>query len=345
MSWDTDFVRSLGGRLGLARYQGEYVKLVARLLDLGGDIQETNHQDQTPLLQALSTPEVQAPLVQLLLSRGAQVDALAKSSLVLALEHGLDETIIRMLLDAGASLDDAGECLISLAVKGGCSPSVLELLKSSMHEGQRMNIPWDTLLHQAIDKHLDGEVVCYVLAECMQINLADERGVTPLMKVSRGYYNGEVVAAFLEKGADITQRDCEGKTALMYASESDVWAGAVEVLLAAGSSATARANNSFTPLMFCMAGKEEVDFQARALVLYGSEIDARDKDGRTALRILMERKEPDYMVTRLLLEAGANPLLEDNQQVSALSLATESEKGRNLLKLLHDAAKLHRQSS
>lgn len=343
MNWEIDFMSSLGGKLGVAKYQKEFANLITRLLDFGADIHGTNADGQSPLMQVLAVPGVHAPLVQLLLTRGVQVNSLdedAISPLFSALEHGQDETIIKMLLGSGVSLYQDEECILFHAISCGCSSTVLELLKDYMTEEQRRKIQWDSLLLQAIDKEAGKECIAWTLNGGAQVNLADSKGVTPLMKASAcGFYDA-VVTELVLQGSDVSQRDDEGKTALMYACEGEVWSGSVEILLKAGSSVNARAKNSLTPLMFSMPFQE--DMMIQALINYGADIDATDSDGRSALRILMENDDPNPSVARMLLEAGADPLLEDDQQQSALSLATVTEKDGALLNLLEKAVKLQR---
>lgn len=82
-------------------------------------------------------------------------------------------------------------------------------------------------------------------------NIANNRGVTPLMNVA---CHPEFVKLLLEKGADATAVDSEGVTTLMYASNGSSSMRetrkieSCELLLGAGADATARDENGNTAL-------------------------------------------------------------------------------------------------
>lgn len=340
MSWETDFVISLGGELGLAKYYKEVVNVVAYLLEVGADIHAVDNEGMTPLMQALAVEGVPLSLIQLLLSKGAKVNGGLKSPLMIALEHSQDERIIRILLKAGATVGRSEGCILSYGICHWYNSDVLKLLIEYLSVAQRSEVQWDSLLLEAIENELDVKSLSLLLEEGASVNLADESGVTPLMKASQHTFNDEVIMLLLKKGADASLKDTEGKTALMHACEVGVWTDTVSALLEAGSLLEDRANNSFSPLMFSMLSAEIPTVQA--LINYGTEVDAKDESGRTALRILMNNEEPDINIARILLEAGADPLAEDKEQVSALSMATVLECDEDLLDLLEKASKLQR---
>lgn len=99
-------------------------------------------------------------------------------------------------------------------------------------------------------QHKDGaeEEVQALLLKGANINAANDKGVTPLMKAADERLAG-VAKALIERGASIDARDQVGHTALMFAAGSDA-RDIVDALLAAGAQMNAKNDNGGTVLMW-----------------------------------------------------------------------------------------------
>lgn len=64
----------------------------------------------------------------------------------------------------------------------------------------------------------------------------------------------------------------------------------------------------------------------------------RKINGRTALRILIDKRYPDSKMVQVLLEAGADPLVVDTEQNSVLAIAIAQEKDEEVINLLRKAS-------
>jgi len=92
---------------------------------------------------------------------------------------------------------------------------------------------------------------------------------------------------------------------------------ATKRLLAVGSDVNARDRIGRTALMIvCERGQADA---VRLLLKKGAEVNAKDNFGRTALMVAARAGQPD--VVELLLEKGADANAKDNDGMSALQLA------------------------
>jgi ankyrin repeat protein len=198
--------------------------LAAVLLDHGVDINASSKQGHesrfTCLMTAVASDNLS--MVQLLLSRGACVDAGNEGyGTALALACNLGHlAIARVLLAAG--VDATGQCLLHVALCKVAEPDVqLELLQVLL----QYNAPVD---------EVDGE------------------GVTPLMQCMRASAGCRAASMLLQAGADVNTAQtgggsCMQMTALHYAayiSTPDM----LKMLLAAGASTSSRCCNGCLPL-------------------------------------------------------------------------------------------------
>jgi uncharacterized protein len=202
--------------------------LAAVLLDHGADINAKSIQDGssrfTCLMHAVASDKL--PVVQLLLSKGASVDAAVSgygTALFLACNLG-HLAIAKALLAAGA-----------------CAKTELPL-----HAAM--------LCVQGPDAKL--ELVRLLVQHGADVNEADTEGLTPLMLCVREGAGCHAASVLLEAGADVNARQTGGEdnfvqtTALHYAAYIDAadTTGMLQLLLAAGACADLQCSQGNLPL-------------------------------------------------------------------------------------------------
>jgi hypothetical protein len=235
----------------------------------------------TSILATMIVAGATSHSVRELIGLGASLssrDSYARSPLAAAAYKG-DIEITRILLDAGAGKNDRrqmSEALFAAAENGS-----IELART-------------------------------FIQRCANPNFTSE-GITPLMVASDGGVP-EIVEALLSAGARVNTRDDEGATAVIYASRGDDSSDSykpnkstidrgrtVRLLVDAGANPS-ECYATTTPLMESRASVEAT----RALIERGADANKRcESDGWTALQASL-----DSHVTKMLLEAGADPLAQ-----------------------------------
>jgi ankyrin repeat protein len=216
------------------------------------------------------------------LSRGAEVKADGKSTLLLAAMRG-DVEAVRELLDGGADAnfrqEDGWTGLILAAVNGHFTV-VRALLEKGVDVDSQENLMGQTALIWAA-KGGQKAIVKTLLEAGAKVNARDKFGGTAL---TRAASNGqaEIVETLLEAGADIAAREDDADTALIEATgESNL--KIIQALLEAGADVNDKNSEGRTPLMIAaMAGEDKV---VKALLDAGAEIEAEDNFGSTALQL------------------------------------------------------------
>jgi ankyrin repeat protein len=186
---------------------------------------------------------------------------------------------------------------------------------ASLHEGSDADSSLDLarrLLERGADLERPGPYCGTRLA-----SLAFERNV-------------RAVKFLLEAGTNPSVRSENGRTPLHAVAW---WGGGstpepdtaavriIELLLEAGADVEARDDSGCTPLHEAAGGDWGNPSAVKALLARGASVDPFDTEGRTPLFLSAQRGEPPCV--RLLLEAGADPLLADGSGQTALDAARE----------------------
>ncbi len=188
------------------------------LIEHGADVNARSDDRRTPLMIAAGLPGA-APLVKLLLDRGATVNVKAPGLLgdttpLAEAAYTGDEAIFRLLVEHGADVNAAGPTTLGLSLRQQCMGCVELAMKSTPPP---------------------------LLTATMMI------GSPPL---------GPALATpmLLERGADVNAADAAGRTALMLAAASDaIPVDAVKALLAKGANVNAATPTGETALTFAKA--------------------------------------------------------------------------------------------
>ena len=180
-----------------------------------------------------------------------------RTALIIEAEHADGNDIVNALLANKANVDatdDEGNTALMMAVRGNRDETVKLLLEHQASVSIKNKDQQTALLLAAEDGHL--KVSELLLANGAEVNDHDAKGFSALLLASREYFAQEdLVKLLLAKGAEANATDPQGNTALMLA----VRAGAFQVI--------------------------------DALLEGGVKVNARNKDGWTALRHLRETQE------------------------------------------------------
>ncbi|MGC9030881.1 MAG: ankyrin repeat domain-containing protein [Desulfomonilaceae bacterium] len=168
-------------------------------------------------------------------------------------------------------------------------------------------------------------------------NTTDENGVTALMLAAsnpRGD-NAQLVNILVERGADVNAKDKEGQTAFKRAFDKG-YLGAAWALLHKGANPNITNDKGQTPLMVYAEKWNPNAGHLEPFIQRGVPINARDKDGRTALMIAAESVRNDVWgvdAVAHLISKGADINFQDNRGRTALMYA--ARHGRlEIVKLL-----------
>lgn len=206
-----------------------------------------------------------------------------EDNLLMAAESG-DITLLRRAVTEGADLDARdpdGKTALILAAENGRSAVITNLLGGVTN--------WNALAVPA-----DSE-------------LRDRSGNTALLAAA-GKNRAHAVGWLLMMGADGEARTPEGETALMLAARRGSLA-TVRVLSNGGNVST---NVRQRGILQSYAPEKED-------VFHPVDLDARDRNGRTALMKASERGQ--YAVAEFLLASGANKTARDKDGMTAVDWA------------------------
>ena len=151
-----------------------------------------------------------------------------------------------------------------------------------------------------------------LLENGVDINATDKEGWTALIHASKNGYL-EMVKLLVENGADVNIKNNEGKTALEYASDK----GYLEIVKYLKMKDINYKSETDLIKFSYSRNLEGVKY----LIEKGEDVNAKDKDGRTAL--IHASKNGYLEMVKLLVKNGADINAKDNYGWSALILASD----------------------
>lgn len=284
------------------------VEVLKGFLKLGIDPNVTLFDGHSPLtlLIGTSTSDRWQGIAKLLLEQGACPNKRnPKGTPVLSLLVASGEPELMLLaMDKGASIEGTGpsnETALLAAVHYKQVPCLKILLErganpnTASKEGNTA-LMWAAGWSNGIGSPKSLTAVKTLLKYGADPSRGNNRGYTPLMAASL-IRETETVRALVEAGAGLEAEDFRGKTALFKAVYSNC-KESVNTLVKAGANVNVRCKIKRTPLM--VANTYPI---VDVLLKSGSEVNASDIDGYTALHHFAAANKPQFLL--LLLVSGA----------------------------------------
>jgi len=232
------------------------------------------------------------------------------SRLVLAASKG-DVTQVEALLKAGANPNsrdrDGNTALLYAAVNGHRDIAELLIAHGADINAREIFHNRSALILALSEKHEDvGELL---VAHGAAINASDQQGATPLFYAAEGDME-MMVELLVARGADVNATLTDGATPLGAATNKYM----AEFLIAHG------ADVKDSKAILGAAGRGHKDV-VEALIAHGADVNARNKDGYTALHNAANEE-----VTTLLIAHGADVNVKDSAGGPPLFRAAQLHK-------------------
>ena len=219
-----------------------------------------------------SSDKDQSDIVEFLLARGADVNALARradvnappeggwTALLGAIHEGNSETI-RILVDNGADVNIKGPYGGTALVMAARGKGDSELVKLLVEKGADVNAK-GRAGRTALMVTRKSETAKILLANGAKVNEKDERGSTALLLVAE---NGQIdiVKKLIEKGADVNASDSAGNTALLVAMKKH-HVDIAKYLVGNGADVNVKNNKGRTPLWLGALNEELIELLREA---------------------------------------------------------------------------------
>ena len=280
----------------------------------------SNYQKKLALLWAMRKDH--DDIINLILKSGVNLKSRGGNEkrplLVQLMEMGKEE-FIPAFIESGASIhakDRNGETVLMHFVEKNSINNIEILLDA----GADVNAPsWKTQITPLIKaiKMNNKKLVELFLQKGVDIHKTDGNGKTPLMwAAQKGHI--DILEILLKKGAKVNVVDNEtGKTALLWAC-IDRKIASVKKLVEFGASVNIPDHNGVTPLMWVLRSRY-TGIGRFLLSVDNIDVDAQDKDGKTALMWAAQEGRVNFV--EFLLEKGADVRKKDKKGWSAVDWA------------------------
>ncbi|BFM48473.1 ankyrin repeat domain-containing protein [Marinomonas sp. THO17] len=312
---------------------------VARLLMAAGETPSSpNRDDFTPLMDAVYTGHKSR--VKTLLKEGADpnsVDTKGWTALLLCAHQDSNNrddqqaSIAKLLLKYGAMIDQVGpnkNSALNLAIDSG-RDEIADLLIDEHININSKNAEGETALIKAIQTNNIQHVEQLLSPETLISK--DNYLWTPLhfstiLPDINSQQDTSIMALLLTSKIDINAQNNQGETPLFLAIKYGKTQNAL-LLLSHNADADIADVNGVTPLM--QAAQANNLALVTQLISVPQDLNRTDKNGQTALHFATQIKAPrnDYQraeIIRLLINAGANPNIQNNNLSTPLHLSVRS---------------------
>lgn len=282
--------------------------------------------DAAPLYQAIRYEPTNLPIVELLISFGANEcvpDEMGYYPLHCAAYFGQYE-VAEFFLQRGHDPDQLSECPDDIGQREtplhcavfGNKPSVLQLLVKAgvsvnclAHPGRQTPI-YNAVLNQKID------MVEQLINLNADVNVKDASSVTPLHHAISSQ-NNDIIRLLIQKGAHLENKTIDGLTPL-HIAVIDGSEESTKLLIDSGASVSVTSTYGETPLHF--AAELNCAFKVELFLQNGVDVNSTDCNGISPLH-LASGKGHNAIVKLLCKQKKANVDLKDHSGVTPLHLA------------------------
>lgn len=205
----------------LSAILGDNLEAIQLLLNAGSSLDEQDWDGDTALSCAIGNPD----LLQFLLDAGANpnlCDYKKRTALHYAIKYNCkDDT--KILIDAGADInskDINNRTPLNYAIYIN-SLKLVRLLIGSGADVDVKDIHGQYLLHKAVQRTTDTEIITELLNAGVVVNVQDYMNFTPLHYAVHGDHPDKV-KVLLDAGADVTIKNDDKKLAWDYINQSSV---------------------------------------------------------------------------------------------------------------------------
>jgi ankyrin repeat protein len=154
----------------------------------------------------------------------------------------------------------------------------------------------------------DEKKVKDILASGYNINQSGEKGMTPLI-FSAMLGNRKAIILLLENGANSNQQSDEGSSAMSYVAKNGDMP-TLEAVLKHGGDVNLRNKKTLSTPLFDAISSDDPIPKIKFLLAHGSKIDSQNGSGESVM--MRAAGNGRYDIVLFLLDAGANPKIEDN---------------------------------
>ncbi|NP_001166526.1 2-5A-dependent ribonuclease [Cavia porcellus] len=265
--------------------QKEDISQIEQLLKIGADV---NFQEEeggwTPLQNAVQCGN--KDIVELLLRHGADLHQRKKNGATSFIIAGIEGNVelLRLFLSKGADVNEYDSNGFTAFMEAACHGNV-EALRFLYEKGADVNLHREPKNDQ---------------------KLLGKGGGTALMDAAKRGHSDVLRVLLKEMGAEVNARDKMGRSALIHGIQRSPDAKVEDVtrlLLDHGADVCVRGEKQKTPLILAVE-KKHVGLVQMLLEQEHTEIDAKDSEGRTALKAAVELNLKE--IVELLCKKGAS---------------------------------------
>ena len=310
-------------------------ELVRLLLKAGADPNITDADGDT-CLHGVITADCNKETQQEIIDYGADVNATDKrgrTPLLLGCVLGQIDSV-NVLLAAGADTticDEEGSSCLHAAIDGRCSKDTLQaLIDHGAHIDARRKDGANALLRACYTGQ--SESVRFLLEAGADVNVTKPDDDNCLHFAVYGHCSTDILKKIIEQGVDVNAVTYGSLTALVIAC-STCQTESVKVLLQLGADPNIGTGFSMPTLHVAVIGNCPSE-TLQEIIKYKVDLDAQDKDGRTALLLACENRQEEAV--QVLLEAGSNPNIRDNYGFTSLMVAVVRGCRKKIIRAIID---------
>ncbi|OPY13690.1 MAG: Phosphocholine transferase AnkX [Syntrophus sp. PtaB.Bin138] len=327
--WTPLHVAAAGGFYFVGHYRTALWKIESDNGKLGNEIRSRGAElsmrseragrmgDVSPLKDIMEPGNQYFRMAELLIGRGADVNARSKANLApldLALLYG-DTKIASLLIEKGADVNINGEANLSMAICTGRTGVAAEMIRRGVKfDPQKMQTPL-----QIAAGHGWKEIAVLLIVNGVNVNGGKEEWEKSPLHWAARTGRTDMAVLLVEKGADVNLRDMDQQIPL-HKAVSNGHTDIAAMLIAKGAEVSAKDKDGGTPLHVAVA-----QGQTKAVSLLigkGADLNARDKDQWTPLHWAAAAGKTES--ARLLLEKGANVHARDGFQWTPAETAEQN---------------------